>query len=101
MHRLPGGIRVIDTPGVRYFGLADITPDELRWMFPEFIPLARDCRFTDCTHDHEPGCGVKAGVGSGAVAAVRHATYLRLLEELRTGKPPGEISERIRPPRDD
>lgn len=101
MHRLPGGIRVIDTPGVRYFGLADITPDELRWMFPEFTALSRSCRFTDCTHDHEPGCAVKAGVESGAVAAVRHATYLRLLEELRTGKPPGEISERIRPLRDD
>ncbi len=105
MHRIPGsdgraGFRVIDTPGVRYFGLADITPEELRWMFPEFVALAPDCRFTDCTHAHEPGCAVKAAAESGRIPAVRHQTYLRLLEELRTGKPPGEITERIRPPRE-
>jgi ribosome biogenesis GTPase / thiamine phosphate phosphatase len=105
MHRIPGehgapGVRVIDTPGVRYFGLADITPEELRWMFPEFLTLAPDCHFTDCTHAHEPGCAVKAAAESGRIPAVRHQTYLRLLEELRTGKPPGEISERIRPLRE-
>lgn len=100
MHRIPGGIRVIDTPGVRYFGLADITPDELRWMFPEFVDLAPECRFTDCTHEHEPGCAVRAAAASGRIPRVRHETYLRLLEELRTGKPPGEVTERIRPPRD-
>lgn len=100
MHRTPGGIRVIDTPGVRFFGLADVTPDELRWMFPEFLPFAPSCHFTDCTHDHEPGCAVKAAVADGTIAPVRHETYLRLLEELRTGKPPGEITERIRPMRD-
>jgi ribosome biogenesis GTPase len=104
MHFVPdprGEIRVIDTPGVRYFGLADITPDELRWMFPEFLDLVWECKFTDCTHQHEPGCAVKAAVADGRIAPVRYETYLRLLEELRTGKPPGEISERIRPPRDD
>jgi ribosome biogenesis GTPase len=100
MHHAPGGIRVIDTPGVRFFGLADVTPDELRWMFPEFLPFAPSCHFTDCTHDHEPDCAVKAAVAAGQIAPVRHETYLRLLEELRTGKPPGEITERIRPPRD-
>lgn len=102
MHRIPGDtpggdIRVIDTPGVRFFGLADITPDELRWFFPEFAALSRDCRFTDCTHDHEPGCAVKRAVEEGTVPGVRHETYLRLLEELRTGKPPGQVTERIRP----
>ncbi len=100
MHRLPGDLRVIDTPGVRYFGLADVTPDELRWMFPEFLTFAPDCRFADCTHDHEPGCAVRAAAEDGRIPKVRHETYLRLLEELRTGKPPGEISERIRPPRE-
>lgn len=95
-----GAFRVIDTPGVRYFGLTDVTPDELRWMFPEFVALAPGCRFTDCTHDHEPGCAVRAAAEDGRVAPVRHRTYLRLLEELRTGKPPGEVSERIRPPRE-
>lgn len=101
MHRIPGGIRVIDTPGVRYFGLADITPEELRWSFPEFVELSRECHFTDCTHDHEPGCAVKQAAEEGRIAPVRLETYRRLLEELRTGKPPGEVTERIRPPRDD
>jgi ribosome biogenesis GTPase len=105
MHRIPAqdtqpGFRVIDTPGVRYFGLADITPDELRWMFPEFVDLLWQCKFTDCTHDHEPGCAVKSAVQEGRIPPVRHQTYLRLLEELRTGKPPGEVTERIRPPRE-
>ena len=100
MHRIDdprGQIRVIDTPGVRYFGLADISPDELRWSFPEFVDLASDCKFSDCTHDHEPGCAVKAAAEAGRVAPVRYETYIRLLEELRSGKAPGDISERIRP----
>lgn len=100
MHRVPGGVRVIDTPGVRYFGLADVTPDELRWMFPEFIGPARGCRFSDCTHEHEPGCAVAAAAERGEIAPVRLETYRRLLAELRDGRPPGEISERIRPPRE-
>lgn len=92
-----GAIRVIDTPGVRYFGLADISPDELRWSFPEFDGHAPACKFSDCTHDHEPGCAVKAAVDAGEIPAVRYETYIRLLEELRTGQTPGEITERIRP----
>lgn len=100
MHRIDdprGQIRVIDTPGVRYFGLADISPDELRWSFPEFVDHADGCKFSDCTHDHEPGCEVKAQVESGQIPRVRYETYIRLLEELRTGQAPGEITERIRP----
>lgn len=104
MHRIDdpnGKIRVIDTPGVRFFGLADVSPDELRWSFPEFVELADGCKFSDCTHDHEPECAVRSAAESGEVAPVRYDTYLRLLEELRTGKPPGDISERIRPVFDD
>lgn len=100
MHRIDdprGTIRVIDTPGVRYFGLGDVSPEELRWSFPEFLEFAPGCKFSDCTHVHEPGCAVKAAAASGEIAAVRHETYLRLLEEIRTGKAPGDISERIRP----
>lgn len=100
MHRIPdprGEIRVIDTPGIRYFGLADVSPEELRWSFPEFIELAPACKFSDCTHDHEPGCAVREAAERGEIPPVRYETYLRLLEELRTGRPPGEITERIRP----
>ncbi|MFG0314524.1 MAG: hypothetical protein ACF8LL_10105, partial [Phycisphaerales bacterium] len=78
-----GEIRVIDTPGVRFFGLADVSPEELRWLFPEFEPYVHSCKFTDCSHEHEPGCAVKAAVEQGEISAVRYDTYVRLLEELR------------------
>ncbi len=94
-------IRVIDTPGVRFFGLADVTPEELRWMFPEFVEYTHDCKFNDCSHDHEPGCAVRAAVEAGEITAVRYDTYLRLLEELRTGGKPKDVVERIRPKLDD
>lgn len=93
-------IRVIDTPGVRFFGLADVSPDELRWLFPEFEAYVHSCKFNDCTHEHEPGCAVKAAAESGEIATVRYETYLRLLEELRTGGKPKDVAERIRPRRE-
>lgn len=94
-------IRVIDTPGVRFFGLADVTPEELRWMFPEFVEYTHDCKFNDCSHDHEPGCAVREAVEAGKITAVRYDTYLRLLEELRNGGKPKDVVERIRPKFDD
>ena len=94
-------IRVIDTPGVRFFGLSDISPEELRWMFPEFVAYTHDCKFNDCSHDHEPGCAVEAAAQDGRISAVRYETYLRLLEELRTGGKPKDVTERIRPKLDD
>lgn len=96
-----GEIRVIDTPGVRFFGLADVSPEELRWLFPEFEPYVHSCKFTDCSHEHEPGCAVKAAVERGELSAVRYDTYVRLLGELRTGGKPKDVIERIRPKRDD
>lgn len=90
-------IRVIDTPGVRFFGLADISPDELRWLFPEFEPFVHSCKFTDCSHEHEPGCAVKDAVERGEISGARYDTYLRLLGELRSGGKPKDVSERIRP----
>ncbi len=96
-----GEIRVIDTPGVRFFGLADVSPEELRWLFPEFEPYVHSCKFTDCSHEHEPGCAVKAAVERGELSAVRYDTYVRLLAELRTGGKPKDVTERIRPKRDD
>jgi ribosome biogenesis GTPase len=100
--KLGGGqIRVIDTPGVRFFGLADISPEELHWLFPEFEGYVHSCKFTDCSHEHEPGCAVKDAVERGEVAAVRYDTYVRLLEELRAGGKPKDVSERIRPRIDD
>ncbi len=96
MHFIEPDIRIIDTPGIRFFGLAKISPEELRWLFPEFAPFVHTCKFTNCSHDHEPRCAVKAAVEAGKIAPERYDTYLRLLEELRTGGKPKDVSERIR-----
>ena len=96
-----GEIRVIDTPGVRFFGLADVSPDELRWLFPEFEDYVHSCKFTDCSHEHEPGCAVKDAVERGEISEVRYETYVRLLDELRTGGKPKDVTERIRPKLED
>ena len=83
LYEIGDGIRVIDTPGVRAFGLWALEAGELAHRFPEFADLT--CRFRDCKHDGEPGCGVTTAVESGAVSAERLDTYLRLLDSLRKG----------------
>ena len=79
---LDDGTRIIDTPGIRSFGLWRLTPEELRWYFPEFEQYELDCRFHNCTHDHEPGCAVKMAVDLGDVPQARYDSYLRLLASL-------------------
>ncbi|GJM19529.1 MAG: hypothetical protein DHS20C14_17420 [Phycisphaeraceae bacterium] len=81
---------VIDTPGIRYFGLDELTPAELRDSMPEFRKLRQACKFNDCTHTHEPGCAIRESLGNpGGVHPERYETYLRLLEELeRDGTTP-------------
>ena len=73
---------VIDTPGIREFGLWDITPETLRAAFPEFDEAAEWCRFNDCTHLHEPDCEVKKRVERGDISPARYETYARLSEDL-------------------
>ena len=77
-----GGTYLIDTPGIREFGLWDLDRDSLRDYFPEFKEPAESCRFTDCTHVHEPDCQVKELVESGELNAARYETYVRLFEDL-------------------
>lgn len=76
------GTCVIDTPGVRSFGLANLARAELAAYFPDFDAHRAACRFADCSHSHEPDCGVRAAVLAGELAARRHAAYLRILESL-------------------
>jgi ribosome biogenesis GTPase len=82
--RLPGADDgfVIDTPGLRAFGLWDLAPDELLVGFPDIEEAAAGCRFTNCRHGDEPGCAVRAAVDEGALDPERHASYLRLREEV-------------------
>jgi ribosome biogenesis GTPase len=76
---LDGGGYVADTPGLREAGFFDIEPEELAWHFVEIRPFLSDCRFSSCTHTHEPDCAVKAAVESGAINEVRYDSYCRLL----------------------
>lgn len=71
---------VIDTPGIREFGLAGLARHELAAFYPDLPHDA--CRFANCTHQHEPGCAVLAGVAQGTVSAVRHKTYCKLWKTL-------------------
>lgn len=81
LYRLPFGVDtyVADTPGIRELGFYDIAPENLGFYFREMLPFLHDCRFPSCTHDHEPGCAVRAAVESGAIAQERYNSYLRLL----------------------
>ncbi len=81
LYRLDAGTAIVDTPGVRSLSMAGIPADEIGGFFPEISERAERCRFRNCTHDHEPGCGVKKAVASGEIAQVRYQTYLRLLHE--------------------
>ena len=81
MYRLSFGAYVVDTPGLRGFGLVDVAPEEVALYFPEMLHLAGECRFTPCTHTHEPGCAVKAAVDEGKICAERYNSYLGMLEE--------------------
>jgi ribosome biogenesis GTPase len=78
---LTGGGWVVDSPGIREFGLETIAPGDLARLYPGFGELPNSCRFSDCLHRKEPGCAVRAAVASGALPSERHESYLRLLEE--------------------
>lgn len=77
-----GGTYLIDTPGIREFGLWDLDRDSLRDYFPEFDEPSESCRFTDCTHVHEPGCEVQSQVEAGELSHARYDTYVRLWQDL-------------------
>jgi ribosome biogenesis GTPase len=82
LRELEDGTRVIDTPGVRSFGLDRLEPSEVRAGFAEFGPLTGGCRYADCTHVHEPQCAVREAVSRDALSAERYASYLRILYSI-------------------
>ncbi len=81
---LEGGGYVADTPGIRQIAPWDVEPAELDAYFVEIHPHVAECRFSDCTHTDEPGCGVRAAVEAGLIAPERYESYLRLREELES-----------------
>jgi ribosome biogenesis GTPase len=79
MHNLSFGAYIIDSPGIKEFGLFDFEKSELSQYFPEMNALAHDCKFNNCTHVHEPGCAVKLALGNGEIIESRYENYLNML----------------------
>jgi len=81
--RLPWGGYLVDTPGIREFGLWGLAPADAGFWFREIARHAPECRFNDCLHEHEPGCAVQREVALGNIVAWRYESYLRILASLR------------------
>lgn len=86
MIELPGGGYLIDTPGIKGFGTFDIEKEELTSYFKEIFRFSKDCRFSNCTHTHEPGCAVIKAVEDHFIAASRYQSYLSMLEDKDENK---------------
>ncbi len=81
MYSLSSGGFIVDTPGLRGFGLVDLEKEEIAKYFPEMLRASEGCRFTPCTHTHEPGCAVKEAVEAGEISYDRYSSYLGMIEE--------------------
>ena len=81
MYPLSCGGFMIDTPGLRGFGLSGVEAQEAASYFPEMLRVADRCRFIPCTHTHEPGCAVKEALDRGEISPERYNSYLGMLEE--------------------
>lgn len=79
---LTSGGYLVDTPGIREFGLVNIEPWELSLFFPEMLEPRRQCKFNNCTHSHEPGCGVMQAFEEGKIDPNRYDSYLKILDSL-------------------
>lgn len=85
MFNLDFGGFIIDTPGIKGFGLVDITPSEVGGYFSEFFALQSECKFSNCLHTNEPKCAVKKAVEKGQISSSRYISYLSFLEEEEQG----------------
>lgn len=79
MFELSNGGYIIDTPGIRGFGLHDIKNEELFHFFPEIFKVSKNCKYYNCTHVHEPSCAVKNAVENGFISKLRYENYLNIL----------------------
>ena len=83
---LPQGGYLIDTPGVKGFGSFDMQPEEIGSYFKEIFHFSKDCRFSNCTHTHEPGCAVIKAVEDHYIALSRYQSYLGMLKDKDENK---------------
>ena len=83
---LPDGGYLIDTPGIKGFGTFDMEPEELTSYFKEIFHYSKDCRFSNCTHTHEPGCAVLQALDDHRIAQSRYQSYLSMLDDKEESK---------------
>jgi ribosome biogenesis GTPase / thiamine phosphate phosphatase len=81
MHPMPFGGFVIDTPGIRGFGVIDMDPKEIYHFFPEIFRKSKECRFYNCLHLEEPGCAVRCAVECSEIDPLRYRSYLNIMED--------------------
>lgn len=86
MIRLEGGGWVVDTPGIKGFGTFDMEPEELTSYFKEIFCFSQDCRFSNCTHTHEPGCAVLKALEDHYISQSRYQSYLSMLNDKDDSK---------------
>ena len=86
MLELPEGGYIIDTPGIKGFGTFDMEPEELTSYFREIFHFSKDCKFSNCTHTHEPGCAVSKALEDHYIAQSRYQSYLGMLEDKDENK---------------
>ena len=86
MIRLEGASYLIDTPGIKGFGTFDMEPEEITGYFKDIFHYSKDCRFSNCTHTHEPGCAVLKAVDQHLIAQSRYQSYLSMLDDKDESK---------------
>ena len=77
---------IIDTPGIKGFGTFDMEPEEITGYFKDIFHFSKDCRFSNCTHTHEPGCAVLKALEDHYIAESRYQSYLSMLDDKDEGK---------------
>ena len=82
LYEIEKDIWIIDTPGIREFGIWAMDSDDLKWYFDEFDDYAESCHYANCSHTHEPNCAVKQALEQGKISNLRYRSYLRILEDL-------------------
>lgn len=85
-YELPGGGWIIDTPGIKGFGTIEMNRDEVSHYFPEIFEEARNCRYSNCTHTHEPGCAVLEALEDHRIAQSRYNSYLSIMDDTNPDK---------------
>jgi ribosome biogenesis GTPase len=86
MHQWDDSSWIIDTPGIKGFGLLDVEKEEISHYFRDIFHVSRDCRYSNCIHTGEPGCAVYQAVAKGEIALSRYESYLSILDDTQESK---------------